>query len=88
MSPTRESHGLESVAFGPNGTVTTISNSVYNMTAIGEKGGLPENINELELITSVQEINSPPLFDMTMNRDLLGFDIFKVVEICIDLVNT
>lgn len=67
----------ESVSFGPNGTVMTISNSIYNLPAIGEKGGVPENINELEVITTINEINSPPLFDMNLNRNLLGFDIFR-----------
>jgi len=67
----------ESVSFGPNGTVMTISNSIYNLPVIGEKGGVPENINELEIITTINEINSPPLFDMNLNRNLLGFDIFR-----------
>jgi hypothetical protein len=38
---------------------------------------LPENIDELEIITTIEEINSPPLYDMTATRDLLSFDLYR-----------
>lgn len=67
----------ESVSFGPNGSVFTISNSAYNMPATGDRGGFPDNINELELITVIREINSEPINNEDIMRDFLSVNIYR-----------
>jgi hypothetical protein len=45
----------------------TISNSAYNMPALGDKGGIPDNIDQLELITTIREINSESIIQHNFN---------------------
>ncbi|MAJ43545.1 MAG: hypothetical protein CMF96_02215 [Candidatus Marinimicrobia bacterium] len=67
----------ESIEFGPNGNIVAISNSVYNIPVIGDRGGIPENIEELELITTIREINNNPVTELNLFRNLLGFNIYR-----------
>ena len=67
----------ESIEFGPNGAVMTISNTAYNMPALGDKGGIPDNIDQLELITTIREINSESIIQLNTLRNFLSFNIYR-----------